>query len=404
MYKKVLSVILCVILALVSSCGNNNSTSEKDAEISRLQEMVDSLSSTSDTDVSLSEAVTTSSVTIENEASTTTTLKAADDTTSRVSFDSILLEINDDFDTVISNMENKLNSVYSTIGDTYEGYVANESALDSWYRELYQESENLYKRTIEKNIEYYKLIADSSERGDYKFTDSLLDNLYDAVYKDAFSNYYDRIYKGVYGEIYDKYYKGIIRDARKSVDYSDWSNTSSDCYKKWSDSKSEIYSLWSDKKSFVYSLRSEISSGFLYNDNFDVDAIVDEVKSRENNQYETSNDNNVETTTEMTAEISTTTEETTVEPSSNELRSDFKEAMDSYEAFFSGYCDFMKKYKQNPSDLNLLTEYLNWLTKYTETMDKMNAWESKDLNDAEMKYYLEVSGRINKMLIESSLS
>lgn len=36
------------------------------------------------------------------------------------------------------------------------------------------------------------------------------------------------------------------------------------------------------------------------------------------------------------------------------LRPEFKEAMDSYEAFYDEYCAFMKKYMKNPTDLKLL--------------------------------------------------
>lgn len=33
------------------------------------------------------------------------------------------------------------------------------------------------------------------------------------------------------------------------------------------------------------------------------------------------------------------------------LRPEFKEAMDAYEDFYGEYCDFMVKYKENPSDI-----------------------------------------------------
>lgn len=85
------------------------------------------------------------------------------------------------------------------------------------------------------------------------------------------------------------------------------------------------------------------------------------------------------------------------------MRPEFKEALDSYEAFFDEYCKFMKKYKENPGDMELLSDYADFMKKYTETMQKMEALDDGDLNDAELKYYLQVTNRINEKLIEVAL-
>ena len=36
--------------------------------------------------------------------------------------------------------------------------------------------------------------------------------------------------------------------------------------------------------------------------------------------------------------------------------------MDAYEAFYKDYCDFMKIYNDNPSDLELLSQYMDILS------------------------------------------
>lgn len=82
------------------------------------------------------------------------------------------------------------------------------------------------------------------------------------------------------------------------------------------------------------------------------------------------------------------------------MRPEFKEALDSYEKFFNEYCEFMKKYAENPTDLNLLMEYTDFMTQYTETMDKMEALDDGEMNDAETKYYIEVTARISQKLLE----
>lgn len=82
------------------------------------------------------------------------------------------------------------------------------------------------------------------------------------------------------------------------------------------------------------------------------------------------------------------------------MRPEFKEAMDSYEAFYDEYCDFMKKYKENPADVRLIAEYADMLKKGAEMDEKFAAWEGDDLNNAEVKYYAEVSARITQKLLE----
>ena len=84
--------------------------------------------------------------------------------------------------------------------------------------------------------------------------------------------------------------------------------------------------------------------------------------------------------------------------STDELRSDFKKAMDNYEKYMDEYVTFMKKYNSNPSDYELLKEYNKVMKKYKEAMESFENWESKDLNDAETKYYIEVQTRVNEKL------
>lgn len=87
------------------------------------------------------------------------------------------------------------------------------------------------------------------------------------------------------------------------------------------------------------------------------------------------------------------TESDTIDP-------DFKAAMDSYEAFFDEYVAIMKKYKQNPTDMSILSDYTKYMEKYADTMKKFEEWESEDLNAAELAYYLDVQNRISKKMLE----
>ncbi len=82
------------------------------------------------------------------------------------------------------------------------------------------------------------------------------------------------------------------------------------------------------------------------------------------------------------------------------MRKDFKDAMDSYEAFMDEYVAFMKKYSDNPSDVGLLADYTKYMSKYADMVEKFDKWESEDLNDAELAYYIDVQARVSKKLLE----
>ena len=86
----------------------------------------------------------------------------------------------------------------------------------------------------------------------------------------------------------------------------------------------------------------------------------------------------------------------------NGMRKDFKEAMDSYEAFMNEYVEFMKKYQSNPNDTKLLADYAKYMSKYADMCDKFDKWESQNLNAAEQAYYVDVQARVSKKLLEVS--
>lgn len=121
-------------------------------------------------------------------------------------------------------------------------------------------------------------------------------------------------------------------------------------------------------------------------------------------KYDMTGDDMMETASasETVPETSSTPEtesETTVQVS-NGIRPEFKEAMDAYEAFYKDYCDFMKKYSENPADLSMLTEYASMLVKLNEMNQAFESRDSADMNNEELKYYLDVNNRVTKMLVD----
>lgn len=112
-----------------------------------------------------------------------------------------------------------------------------------------------------------------------------------------------------------------------------------------------------------------------------------------------------DTTLPAEEETSTTESSNDAENNStdNDIDPDFKNAMDSYEAFMNEYVEFMKKYKESDGkDPKILADYADYMKKYAELAEDFEKWEDKDLNTAETAYYIDVQARVSQKLLELS--
>ena len=83
------------------------------------------------------------------------------------------------------------------------------------------------------------------------------------------------------------------------------------------------------------------------------------------------------------------------------MRPEFKNAMDSYEEFMNECCDFMEKYaKSDGTDVGLLADYADYMSKYADVVESFEAWDDEEMNAVETAYYLDVQTRISKRLLE----
>ena len=82
----------------------------------------------------------------------------------------------------------------------------------------------------------------------------------------------------------------------------------------------------------------------------------------------------------------------------SEIRPEFKSTMDSYEAFFDEYCRFIKKYTQSGYPMDMLSDYMRFMSRYADCMAKLEAMDDGTLSDAELVYYTEVMLRISQKL------
>lgn len=116
-----------------------------------------------------------------------------------------------------------------------------------------------------------------------------------------------------------------------------------------------------------------------------------------------------ESSQEEPADMETTQTEETAEPEeesdakdgdSGILSPEFKKTMDDYEAWFDHYCEVMKKYQDNPSDMELLSEMSDLMVEETTMLEQMENMDESEMNTAELAYYIEVTARIEKKLLE----
>ena len=285
-------------------------------------------------------------------------------------------ELKQKYKSVVEKLQRELENTYSIVGDTYAGYVKNKQAINDWYELVKSETDNLYYDTLTKSIEYYKALAASEDREEYKTYNKAFDELYDAVDGECMDYIYDEVYSKLFDELYDKYYKGVLDDSDVTDDYSAWLDEHSGFYSGWLDAYSGFYSDWLDAHSDFYGDWLNVRSGF-FSDNFDIDSLIENAPSApDDNQSKTSEENS-----ENTSENSPSKENTPEESSSGSIlgdviRPEIKEAIDSY------------------------------YNKYTQTLfemgEKFDKIENEDLTTAESAYYTEVMLRCNKKMLEAS--
>lgn len=114
--------------------------------------------------------------------------------------------------------------------------------------------------------------------------------------------------------------------------------------------------------------------------------------------------------TETTAPQDQPAAEASSAQSSGEVTPEFKEMMDSYEAFMNQYCDFMVKYTNATSSgdsatlLAMTADYASLVQQELDWASKIDGVDETTLSPADDAYYLEVQGRVLKKLGETGVS
>lgn len=117
-----------------------------------------------------------------------------------------------------------------------------------------------------------------------------------------------------------------------------------------------------------------------------------DIQTEPETDIETSSASDQEETTEKTNDAAEL---------ADDMRPEFKQAMDSYEEFMNEYCEFMKRYAESGgTDVALLADYASYMSKYADLVEDFKAWDDGEMNTAETAYYLDVQTRVNTKLLE----
>lgn len=91
-------------------------------------------------------------------------------------------------------------------------------------------------------------------------------------------------------------------------------------------------------------------------------------------------------------------EESVVDNSS--VNPDIKLFLDEYEAFMDEYIDFMEKYQNSDNTMEMLADYSDIMQRYADFTKSIAQYDSDKMSAADTAYYLEVTSRINKKLLD----
>lgn len=87
-------------------------------------------------------------------------------------------------------------------------------------------------------------------------------------------------------------------------------------------------------------------------------------------------------------------------PKSDNSSEKFREAMDEYEELMNEYVDFMEKYNNSDDKIGMLNDYNKMLKQYATAMKKLEEIDEDSLSAEDLEYYIEVTGRVNKRLVQ----
>ncbi len=216
---------------------------------------------------------------------------------------------------------------------------------------------------------------------------------YDAEDKVKYIDYFYDVFDDLLGSIYDEaddccqdiydHCDSLVYDSKLASKMEDDFNSAMESMNK---KREEALSDLSSKHSLI---RKEFLKG-----NYDVDEILAEIEEPEEEE---------EATTEAKKK-SAKKKSKKKKSNSSGVNPELKAFLDEYEKVMDEYCKFMKKYNNSSDQSSMMMDYLNYLSKYSEMTEKLDEWDQDEMSDADLNYYLEVTSRVSKKLIDTGAS
>lgn len=107
----------------------------------------------------------------------------------------ILDAISADFEATEQAIADNLAATKNALGDTYETYLANKTALSDWYETTQKAADDLFARTEANSKQYFNALAAQGETVDSRDINDGMKAWYRAVYEDAFKGFYQAVYE-----------------------------------------------------------------------------------------------------------------------------------------------------------------------------------------------------------------
>ncbi len=308
----------------------------------------------------------------------------------------ILSAITEDYNSTIAALALEAKELYNAVGSSYSDYVDNRQLILDYYTLTQLELVALSERTSESSFDYFRAVVATIDHGDSDAIEDAMDDYYDVVYEDVHDEFYDGIYEDIYDDIYDMYYDGILDDAYDTIEYDEWSDTRSEAYEDWSDARSDIYELWSDSRSLIYEYWSDVNSELIWDDNFDVESIINDLDE----PITASDDemNSDEPESDMTDE----TEIDTSGTDDSSTNTEWRQFLVDYEAWIDSYIEFIEEYNDDPTNPELLVEYTELLVAMAEWSESAGELE-EELSAEDAIEYAETMVRLMTKLNEAML-
>lgn len=186
--------------------------------------------------------------------------------------EAILATIEKDFTDTAKKISDEADKAGAALGTTLESFEKNYSGIQALYELIDSESEELYERTEENAIEYFKTIVETCNMKDVKDWRHALNVIKSRIYRDAFGGYQKSVYRSKFKELYSKYYSGLFNTISQTVKYDDYKEARQTFYDDWYEARSAFYDNWNEERGDFYDATYDVFSAFSGGDT-DIDAI-----------------------------------------------------------------------------------------------------------------------------------